>query len=77
MNDWLETLRAHVEWQLGDQVTSVTTGTRDHGGWHGIYIRTQNGWRHAVAVQPDDPPEEVAQALQKAIDERRGRQGMC
>ena len=77
MDDWLETLRAHVEVQLGDQVTWVTTGTRDHGGWHGIYIRTQNGWRHAVAVQPDDPPEEVVQVLQKAIDERRNRPGKC
>jgi hypothetical protein len=50
---------------------------RDHGGWHGIYIRTQNGWRHAVGVAPDDEPELVVQALQKAIDERRGRPGKC
>jgi hypothetical protein len=50
---------------------------RDHGGWHGIYLRTQNGWRHAVAVQPDDSPEEVVEALQKAIDERRNRPGKC
>jgi hypothetical protein len=77
MDDWLETLRAHVEWQLGDQVTWVATGMRDHGGWHGIYIRTQNGWRHAVGVAPDDEPELVVQALQKAIDERRGRPGKC
>ena len=77
MDDWLETLRAHVEVQLGDQVTWVTTGTRDHGGWHGIYIRTQSGWRHAVAVLPDDAPVEVVQALQKAIDERRNRPGKC
>ena len=77
MNDWLETLRAHVEWQLGDQVTLVASSERDHGGWHGIYIRTQSGWRHAVAVLPDDPPVEVAQALQKTIDERRNRPGKC
>ena len=77
MNDWLETLRAHVEWQLGDQVTVVASSERDHGGWHGIYIRTHNGWRHAVAVLPDDAPEEVVQALQKAIDERRNRLGKC
>jgi hypothetical protein len=50
---------------------------RDHGGWHGIYLRTQNGWRHAVAVAPDDMPEKVVQALQKAIDERRNRLGTC
>jgi len=77
MMEWLEDIRRHVEQQLGDQVTWVVTGDRDHGGWHGIYIRTKNGWRHAVEVAPDDPPEEVAGALQKAIDERRGRPGMC
>ena len=77
MDDWLETLRAHVEVQLGDQVTLVASSERDHGGWHGIYIRTQSGWRHAVAVLPDDPPEEVVQVLQKAIDERRKRPGRC
>ena len=74
---WLESMRAHVEVQLGDQVTRVTTGERDHGGWHGIYIRTQNGWRHAVAVAPSDAPEKVVQALQKAIDERCNRPGKC
>ena len=77
MMEWLEDIRRHVEQQLGDQVTWVVTGDRDHGGWHGIYIRTQNGWRHAVGVAPNDAPEEVAGALQKAIDERRNRPGKC
>ena len=77
MSDWLETMRAHVEKQLGGQVTWVASGTRDHGGWHAIYIRTQNGWRHAVAVLPHDVPEAVGEALQEAIDERRNRPGKC
>jgi len=75
--EWLEAMRAHVEQRLGDQVTWVVTGDRDHGGWHGIYIGTQNGWRHFVAVQSHDAPEAVVLVLQKAIDERRNRPGKC
>jgi len=77
VSDWLEAMRAHVEEQLGDQVAWVGSSAGYHGGWHGIAIRTSDGYRHAVAVAEGDMPEVVAWALQTAIDERRKHLAVC
>ena len=68
---WLEGMRRYCERRFEDVVVDVSV--RDLGAFHRIRVRMPNGWQHAVAVEANDSPKDVADHLEAAIKAMRLR----